>query len=222
MISYSFIFDPNNKVDFVIDENGCTSDIFHQESVQDWMKLEFEQCDECTIPESSRETCPAAVAIHPVISVSDALYSFDEVLVTVKRSDLNLEASTTTQRAIRSLIGLLLGLSECPLYKQLRPVAYFHLPFGDLDHRVFRILGMSLIKQYIRGLDGQTPDWELNDLRETLTILHRANRKLSRRIRAVCQKDAANNAIALFDLMVHKVEIALETNLKQFKPFFEF
>ena len=175
MISYSFIFDPNNKVDFVIDENGCTSDIFHQESIQDWMKLEFERCDECTIPEGSRETCPATVAIQPVISVSDALYSFDEVLVIDKRSGLNLEALTTTQRAILSLIGLLLGLSECPLYRQFRPVAYFHLPFGDLDHRVFRILGMSLIKQYIRSLDGQTPDWELNNLRKTLKNLHQVN-----------------------------------------------
>ncbi len=186
------------------------------------MKLEFEQCDECTIPKGSRETCPAAVAIQPVISVSDAFYSFDKVLVIVKRSDLNLEASTTTQRAIRSLIGLLLGLSECPLYKLLRPMAYFHLPFGNIDHRVFRILGTSLIYQYIRNLDGQNPDWELNDLRETLQKFHQVNKKLSRRIRTVCQKDATTNAIALFDLMVDKVEIALENNLKQFKPFFEF
>jgi hypothetical protein len=101
-------------------------------------------------------------------------------------------------------------------------MAYFHLPFGNIDHRVFRILGTSLIYQYIRNLDGQTPDWELNGLRETLKKFHQVNKKLSRRIRTVCQKDATTNAIALFDLMVDKVEIALENNLKQFKPFFEF
>lgn len=218
MIKYHFQFDEETVIDFTVDESCYTCD--EPDEPGTWMRLENHKCADCTIPSGERKTCPAAVAISPVINALKKRTSYENVKVTVNRNDVRFEADTTAQRAIRSLIGLLLALSTCPIMMRLRPMANFHLPFGNAKHTVFRVFGMYLIAQFLRSTENKEPDWDMTGLLDIYRKMHKVNISLANRIREACEKDAAVNAIIILDSIGQEIEFNFETHMDKLKPIF--
>jgi hypothetical protein len=131
-----------------------------------------------------------------------------------------LEHTLSTQSAVRSLIGLLMALSACPVMQKLRPMARHHLPFGDQAHTMFRYVGMYLIAQYLRARRGDAPDWNMAGLLTLFSQLHQVNRHLADRIRAASEADATVNSLIFLDTFATSAEIDVEECLVDLEPHF--
>jgi hypothetical protein len=219
-IRYTFVFDEESRLELAVEEGSDPSIEIPGESVPEWIELEAFRCERCSLLPGSRRTCPAALAIRPVVEALEAHISFETVETIVERDGVTLRATVSLQQAARSLIGLLLPFSSCPVMRKLRPMAYFHLPLGDRLNTAFRFLGMYLIAQHVKQRDGRAPDWELRGLLGLLDDVHMVNRLLSRRIRAASRKDASINALVGLDVFANNVEWSIEDRLQELRPFF--
>jgi len=221
MIRYSFTFDENTTITFEVEVGSDTSAEDPPAPVPGWLALDQHTCPDCALPVGSRRTCPAAVSIRPVVEAFSNRLSYETVHVVVTGPRGRLEHTMATQGAVRSLVGLLLALSSCPVMQKLRPMAQHHLPFGDQSHTMFRFVGMYLIAQYLRTSRGKgAPDWELAGLLGLFNELHQVNKRLAERIRAASQADAAVNSLIFLDTFATSVEIDVEDCLVDLEPHF--
>ncbi len=220
MIQYSIGFDDGTTLDFDVDEEGETSVEAEGQEIPEWIELERFKCDRCSLSTGSRKTCPAALSIKEVVETLAARVSFEEVELRVVRDKVTLGTRISIQQAARSLIGLSIPLSACPVMMKLRPMARLHLPLGNRIHTAFRFLGMYLIAQYMKKQTGRTPDWELAGLLDLLEDIHMVNHYLTQRIRAVHQRDATVNALVGLDFFANNVEWSIEDSLEELGPLF--
>jgi hypothetical protein len=203
-----------------VEEDSDTSLETSLDPVPEWMKLESFRCDHCDLPPGSRKTCPAALSIRPVIDAFSKLLSFETVQAVVESRELKVQGEMSAQKAVRSLLGLLMALSACPTMRKLRPMAHFHLPFGTKEHTAFRFLGTYLMAQHLRMQAGESPDWELTGLQELIREIHKTNKNMADRIRAAAEMDAVVNSLVFLDALAMSLEHEIETSLKQIKPLF--
>jgi len=220
MISYTFIFDEETSVEFAVEPDSDTSTEQAGAPVPDWLALEKFRCEQCEIPEGSRKTCPAALSIRPAVEAFAARKSYENVHVVVNGSRGRLETTLATQKAVRSLIGLLMALSSCPVMRKLRPMAQYHLPFCGREHTLFRFVGMYLIAQYLRHRHDQEPDWSLDGLLELFNQLHKVNKQLADRIRAASEADATVNSLIFLDSFAISAELDVEDCLAELECLF--
>lgn len=220
MIRYSYTFDEAHRIDFDVDLEGEVCTEVEHETYPDWTLLERHRCEICPLTAGSRRTCPAALAIRPLVDAFTHRLSHEKVQLVVTRRDVRIEAAVPTQAAIRSLMELLLAQSACPILSRLRPLAHLHMPLGTRDRTVFRYLGMHLIAQYMRAEDGATPDWTLDELVPFLREVRTVHRYLAKRLRDATDQDAAVNALVLIDVFVDSVELSIERSLARLRPLF--
>ena len=220
MISYAFDFEDGGRLRFEVDECSDTSVERPGAVLPDWVLLDNHRCEDCPLPPGSRQSCPAGLAIQPVVEAFDHRISFEKVAVTVTINDVQVSASMSTQRALRSLIGLLFALSACPVLSKLRPMARFHQPFVTRKHTTFRFLGMHLIAQYLRAEDGRTVDHDLAELRQLFHQIHLVNKGLANRIRAAGARDATVNSLIILDVLADSAELDVQRRLEELRPLF--
>lgn len=221
MIGYTFTFDEHTSIDFQVDMDSDTSVEDPTAPVPDWLALDRFGCTDCALPVGSRRTCPAALSIRPVVEAFTDRMSYETVHVVVTGPSGRLEHTMANQSAVRSLIGLLMALSACPVMQKLRPMAQHHLPFGNQQHTMFRFVGMYLIAQYLRVTRGRgAPDWELTGLLKLFSQLHQVNKKLADRIRAASEADAAVNSLIFLDTFATSAELDVEDCLVDLEPHF--
>ena len=115
--------------------------------------------------------------------------------------------------ALRSLIGLVMPTSGCPVLAKLKGLARFHLPFADRDETVFRVVGSYLVTQYLVSLDGGEPDWELAQVREDFKELARVDTAFAGRMRNSGSSDASVNALVALFSMATLVSMSLDQDL---------
>ena len=219
MIRYTMVLEKGNEVVFDIDETGDTS-VESGETPPRWLLLDDYRCERCAIPAGSRNTCPAALSIKPVVEAFSTHASFENIKVIVEMGNVRLNSAVSLQEAVRSMVGLMLALSSCPVMRKLRPMANFHLPFGDENQTLFRFLGMYLTAQYIRRLEGLEPDWDLTGLYDLFIDIHMVNNGLAERIRAASEMDATLNSLVVLDMLAHLVQINMEQSREKLKPLF--
>jgi hypothetical protein len=220
MFKYHFAFEEEDPLEFEVDESAETSLEDPDQPVPDWVRLERFRCEHCTLPPGSRTACPAALAIQPIVEAFSRRFSFDTTCATVQVNELSIEAALSNQAAVRSLVGLKLALSACPVLKKLRPMANYHLPFGSREHTTFRFLGMYLIAQYIRHREGLSAEWDLKGLNELLDSVHKVNSHLADRIRAASEADAAVNSLVFLDAFAYDVQLKIEQSLDTLREIF--
>jgi hypothetical protein len=220
VIQYVFDFGEGARFELEVDESIDPSEERAGAPLPDWVLLENHRCDACPLEPGSRRSCPAALAIRPVAELFHDRVSYEAVDVSVRREEITIAATMPTQRALRSLVGLLLALSACPVLRKLRPMAHFHVPFASRKHTTFRFLGMHLITQYLRAQDGLTPDWELHELRQLLQQVHETNKGLANRIRAAGVGDATVNSLIILDVFADSADHDVQRRLAEIRPLF--
>jgi hypothetical protein len=220
MFRYRFLLKPDRQVDFEVDETRPLPDVDPSGPVPGWLLLERFKCENCPLAVGSRETCPAAVSIRAAVETFGSFVSFETIRVEVRVEQFQFIGEVPSQNAVRSLVGLLLSLSACPILSRLRPMARYHLPFGDREHTEFRFLGMYLIAQRLRQLRGLEPDWELTGLLDLFRQLHAVNRRLAERLRDASTQDAAINSLIILDSLAYSAQAEVESRLSSLEPLF--
>lgn len=220
MIRYRFETSPGEEVVFEIDPEGGAP-AAAEGAVPDWALLDRHRCDPCTLDPAERRACPAALAILPAVEAFSKNLSFEDMTVGVEIEGIGLRATLPAQRAVRSLLGLQLALSDCPVMRRLRPMARFHVPFGAKEHTAFRFLATHLIAQHLRREEGKPADFSLDGLHALFSDVHRVNARLADRIRAASEQDAAVNSLVLLDNFAHVAEINIEQSTRLLRPLFE-
>jgi len=161
-----------------------------------------------------------AVRLPPLIEMANHLRSYDRITVEVEISERRVIQETTAQRALSSLLGLVMATSDCPNTVYLRPMARFHLPLASEEETEYRAASMYLLAQYFLHREGHAVDWTLSGLTKIYHELQRVNIAMADRIRAASGQDTATNAIVLLDIFAKGVPYTIEDSMKEFQYLF--
>lgn len=192
---------------------------FQKRPLPDWARLGVEQCACCPLS-TDTPNCPAAVALAELMDQFGSVLSYDEVDVTVESDERTIQATVSAQKALSSILGLVMGTSGCPILSKFMPMARFHLPFATTHDTTFRSVGAYLMAQYFVHKSGGHADWDLTGLKHFYEDIHTINRAMVTRLRGRFEGDAGVNAVAILDLFAHYLPIAVDDELAQLRPLF--
>lgn len=221
--NYQFEFSDGYQKEFLVDfdDKSLQSKLPDDNSYPDWAELEYHQCFNCPLTSDDYLYCPLAVSLVPIIYWCKDLVSYDEVDVTVTSIEREVSAHTSLQRAVSSLLGLLMSSSACPKMKFLRPLARFHLPLATHEETIFRSVSATFLRRYFNRKEIEKNEDPLNELKEQYQELQDLNRFIADRIRGAIKHDAAVNAIVLLDVLSKSVSFSLDDSLHQISYLFE-
>jgi hypothetical protein len=185
-----------------------------------WKSLEFNQCPNCPLLPHDTPVCPVANNLAILIEDCNELQSHNDVFLEVTTSERVISASTTVQRGLSSLLGLILATSDCPHTHYFRPMARFHLPLASEEETIYRAASMYLLAQYFRSGAGMPSDTELNGLVDIYHNLQIVNTFLAKRLRSASDSDATVNAVVLLDLLAKSLPYSITDSLQEVRYLF--
>ena len=185
-----------------------------------WVRLEHHQCVDCQLDPTAVPQCPMAAALADLLDFARSLVSHSTLDVTVITPAREIHAVTTAQRALSSLMGLLMATCACPDVAWLRPMARFHLPLASEEETIYRAASMYLLAQYFRAQKGAEPDFALGGLRDRYKRIHVINVAMAERLRSAVEKDAPVNAVILLDLFAKALPLSVGESLAELEYLF--
>ena len=185
-----------------------------------WTALEFQQCPNCPLQPASGAHCPLAVRLVPLVNMMGKLRSYQQVEVRVDIAERQVSKSTTVQRGVGALMGLLSASSGCPHTVFLQPMAHYHLPFASEDETIYRAASTYLLGQYLLAQQGGQPDWSLSGLKAAYLALQSVNKAMAQRLRPALADDGAINAFILLDLLAKALPYSIDEHLDEIRASF--
>ncbi len=183
-------------------------------ALPDWTRLENEQCVHCPLIKDAHLHCPVALGLAEVIQ------NFDEIDLEVITEERRVTQHTTAQRAISSLLGLLMATSGCPHTAFFKPMARFHLPLASEENTIYRASSMYLLAQFFLKKEGLTSDPGLHGLRKIYENMHIVNRHIAKRLKSATVTDSSVNAIVLLDSFTNTLPYVIEDHLDEISYLF--
>jgi len=220
--SYQFNFPDKASIDIKLDINPVTM-VLKNPRVIDfpaWTALNFQQCSNCPLSVNESPHCPVAKNLVPLLALSSSLVSYDAVNVAIHTSERLIITDTTVQRAVSSLLGLIMATSPCPHTEFFKPMARFHLPLASDEETIYRTTSMYMLAQYFKANDKTKYELDFSGLINIYANLKIINRALAKRLRAATQEDASVNAIILLDLLSQAVTWSIEDKLEELASLF--
>ncbi len=220
--SYQFTFEDGytRTVSVDLDEQTLLQVSAPAENLPHWTRLDFHRCSNCPFDPGETQDCPLAVTLITPVAVFAGRESHNQVSVNVSQSQREVSATVSAQRALSSLLGLLMATSGCPHLRFFRPMARHHLPFADAAETVYRAMSMYLLGQYMRRRVGLEADFELEGLRDIYTRVRQVNLGMSERMRDADTVDSPVNAVVLLDLFAQAVPYSVDDALEEFSELF--
>ncbi|MEX2475184.1 hypothetical protein [Marinobacter sp.] len=210
-VNYNFKFQDGRQVEFRVNEQPVEA----VSPLPAWTRLEHCQCANCPLKPADSPHCPAAIGILPVVNEFQAEDAYQKVEVSVTDERRSYSKSTALEEALRSLLGLKMATSGCPVLGELKPMAVHHLPFASTDEFIMRSVSHYLLQQYFAKRNHREPDWDLNGLVERNQRLQLVNQALWQRIHSVCEGDSNLKALLNFFSMASSVSFSLESQLRK-------
>ena len=162
----------------------------------EWVKLSYKQCPNCPLDANEVENCPAAENLERIVASFSDVVSYEELEVEVEGHERFYSKHCPAQVGLKSLFGLVMACSPCPILGQFKAMAKYHLPFSNMNETMFRSLAFYLIAQLIVHRQGEAaPDWDLENLTGFYVEVSKVNRSFSERLAAAAQADANLNAM---------------------------
>ena len=183
----------------------------------EWTELSHCQCSNCPLDRGTHRTCPVAMDMAPVVAEFSQENAFQKVTVRVTTEGRIYEKLTGLEEGLRSLLGLIMATSRCPILAELRPMAVHHMPFATAEEFILRTVSLYLLEQYFAQRNHRTPDWELKGLVKRNQQLQLVNQALWQRIHAVCEGDSNLKALLSFFSMASSVSFSLESQLQKIR-----
>jgi hypothetical protein len=180
------------------------------DGLPDWTRLSFQKCGNCPLPESENARCPVAVNLVDVVDAFKDRLSHEPVEVEIESGGRRVVKSVPLAQGVRSLTGLVMAASGCPILDRLKPLVRTHQPFANWEETAFRVIGSYLIGQYFVAKHGGTPDWQLQRLGEFYDEVHVVNTSFCARLRAFCPKDAPINAVVELNSLADFASILID------------
>jgi len=187
----------------------------------DWAQLSFHQCPSCSLGESQSPHCPAALSLVDLAARFENIRSFDAIHLEVQFKERRISQTTTAQRAVGSMMGLLLATSGCPHTEFLKPMARFHKPLASEEETLIRATSFYLLSQAFKRKQGAEPDWDLKGLSRHYDRLREVNEKLASRLRVAIREDAAVNAVVMLDMFAQVIPDVIDDALEEIRYVFE-
>ena len=185
-----------------------------------WTALEYATCPHCPLDAKNHPDCPLATSVARIVQRFDDVISYDELDVEVTTPQRTIAKRTTSQVALRSLMGLLIACSGCPHTAFFKPMARFHLPFADEQETMFRAVGTWLVAQYFHAAEGREATFDLAGLQDVYERMQVVNRYTAERLRAATRADASLNAVVLLDMYAQMVPLFIHSTLSEVRgPF---
>lgn len=185
----------------------------------EWTKLSFHRCKHCTLPEGEHTHCPLAVSMTELVDDSKSSLSHDNVSLNVISAHRQITVDTTLQRALSSLLGLVMATSACPSMRFFRPMARFHLPVSTQDETMFRVISTYMMARFF--LNGGMGE---HDNFATLVALYRdlreINMQIAKRIQSAENHDAATNAVVLLHVLTCVLPLSMDESLHELRLLF--
>ena len=220
-ILYDFTFNDGVTYHFAIPLEGwvetpATRDQPHPQ----WTLLANDQCPNCPLDRTTHKFCPAAVDLHAAAEKFSAIVSYRNAKITVVVGTRTFTSTCDMNTGLRSLFGLYMALSGCPVTSRMRPMALHHLPFSSMQETLSRVVSAYLLKQYFVMKSGGTPDWELKGLLDLYQSLDVVNTAFINRLRHASAHDSNLNAICGFGTFSKLYTMALDDLLGEEKDLF--
>jgi hypothetical protein len=225
IISFNYIFDlPDKKqIHKEIQLDAQKLDIInnHPKILPDWTTLDFCQCPHCPLSMSSHTHCPLAVNLVNIIHELDTLYSYHEIYIKVVMGNRTISQETTVQKALGSLMGLVIATSGCPHTLFFKSMARFHLPLADEEETISRVTSMYLLGQYFMKEEGYPADFHFKGLMQIYENMHIVNKETAKRLRVASKTDSAVNAIILLDMFTYVLPMSIDSQLQEIRHLFD-
>ncbi len=183
-----------------------------------WTRLEHQQCSNCPLSKDNFSHCPAAVDLHQVIGDFHGLPAFTKALVWVRTPEREYTKQVGLEEGLRSLLGVIMATSACPVLGRLKPMAHNHLPFANNQEFALRAVSLYLTEQYFNSREGRPADWELKGLVQQFQQLQLVNQAFWQRIHDVCEGDSNLKAFLTFFSMSSSMTYSLQTQLQKIRP----
>ena len=171
------------------------------ESLPDWAKLEYHQCECCPLEAIEHPYCPIAVNIANIVEEFKDSVSYDDCLVSCTTPERIYLKKTSVMEGISSILGIIMATSNCPIMDFFKPMARFHLPFFTSDETTVRVTSMFLLRQYLEYGNDSADNINLNKLEQHYNKVNKVNEGIFKRISSLGSKDADKNAI----IMLHSL-----------------
>jgi len=186
-----------------------------------WTRLTFEQCPNCPLTEATHPLCPLAATIAPIVNRFDGILSYDSVHLVVDTVERTVSQETSAQRAIGSLMGLVIATSGCPHTAYFKPMARYHLPLASREETVFRATGSYFLAQYFLAREGKGGTLDIGGLQAVYQRMQVVNSAIIRRIRSATGTDSAVNAIVVLDIFARTLDMVIHEALDKIRYLFD-
>jgi len=160
-----------------------------------WTKLEVQRCENCSLDPETHPHCPVALNLTEIVEAFSKDHSYEEVNVTIRTPPRAYQRTIALQDALRSLFGIHMVSSGCPVLNKLRPLVQMHLPFSTMKETAYRALSMYVLAQFFIQRKGGTPDMSLEGLGKIYQEIELVNRGLHQRLLTANLNDACLNAV---------------------------
>ncbi|MEI7750527.1 MAG: hypothetical protein WCJ71_00420 [Candidatus Omnitrophota bacterium] len=220
---YEFVFPDKRKKTFSIRLDPHTLGLMAPsgKELPAWTRLDCCQCPNCPLTIKEHPFCPVAQNLFPVIEAFSCDISYHEVSVTIRTEPRDYQKTVPLQSALRSLFGIYMATSGCPVLDKLRPLVFTHLPFATTKETAYRAISMYVMAQFFIQRRGGKPDWELKDLEQIYKEVEIVNQAFHKRLSSTKIQDATLNAICSLNCYAQFTGMALSFDqLKELEALF--
>ncbi len=186
-----------------------------------WTALDYFRCPNCPLDAADNPHCPLCLALAPVVDRFGGILSCDAVDVEVETGERRIFQNTTVQRALGSLIGLIMAVSGCPHTAFFKPMARFHLPLATEEETIYRASSMYRLAQYYIRMSGGSSDAGLEGLKRIYKNIHQVNMAVAKRIRDATRTDSSINAVIILDMFTKSVPYDIDDSMASIRNLFE-
>jgi hypothetical protein len=221
-IAYGFTFEDGAREEFDvrIDEETVAIIPDGDASAPDWTKLANDKCSHCPLNEADHPHCPLALNLANLVERLSQVLSYEKVHAVVTIDDKRIIKETSAQKAVSSLMGLIMATSGCPHTEWFKPMARFHTPFATIEETSYRAAAMYMLAQYYLTKRGRRADFSLKGLTRIYEDVAVVNKAMAERLRKASIEDASVNALVLLDLFTKVIPDSLADSLKSLEHLF--
>ncbi len=221
-IEYIFHFESGTeeRFGFCFDAQSMEPAPAGLKDMPEWTRLDFHQCPHCPLTVGTHAQCPPAAQLSEVFPRLGALPSYETTLLEVITEERTITQKTTLQNAMRSLIGLIMGTSDCPYMKCFRPMARFHLPLSSEIETIFRATSTHLLSEYFNKINSKRHDFSMDGLVTSYQNVQTVNISFAARMRASGVINETN-AISQLYTQSEDVPLSIKESLRELSPLFE-
>ncbi|HAH31910.1 MAG TPA: hypothetical protein DCL44_06310 [Elusimicrobia bacterium] len=166
----------------------------------DWARLEYSQCEGCSLEPAKHPCCPVAVNFAEIVDAFKNIVSIRMADIIVEMEERTISKKTAVQNGLSSLMGIYMVASGCPIMEKLKPMVRTHLPFATSEETIYRTMTMYLGAQYFRMKKGLSQDWELSQLYRLYEMVRNVNIGFAERLQKASREDSIRNSISHLDV----------------------